>query len=479
MPIDTSIALGVRPIQLQTLDPMSIYSAMEEQRYNALRERALEQQMAQNALTMQNAMEDRRAAAAQAAQERRRAAEFAGYIRSGYTPGKEAVMGPGTVQGSTPASYNPDRVLNALYAKGDPALLTAFSNLQEQFGKQREIEAKATGQGLTNVKTQAETLGVLTDNQKKQIEAADAQLKQMSVGIGSALSPEAVHALYKANPAALAVRGMTPDKAIEIFDRRVAEFNASGGNGFDRARMEVERGIFDTAKQLSDEVKILESPQGQFAYTPRTNTTQRIAAPTGEPIMPTDKRTIGYEPASEMVLKKSGESLVDEEKALRNAPSDIDNLEKAKALIPQAATFMGPGGELKMDVVSFFNNTFKTEISTEGVKTAQELESRLFRGVMDNLKKMDSQPTQQQQEALRKALGQLKNDPAALGRIIDVMQDAIRKRVELHNSRVAQAKERGVQGAYDLDIKVPPKPSTAAAGATPFTPPAGWSHVEK
>lgn len=481
MAIDTSIALGVRPPQFQTIDPMTVYSAMEGQRLNALRERALEQEMQRNALIMQNTMEDRRAAAAKAALERRQREELLRTFRGGYQQAKNPVMGPGTIQGATPASFDYEGVKNKLIGAGQIDAFKTVSELQEQEAKRREAEAKATGQGFTNIKTQAETLGVLTENQKKTLELADAQLKQISMGIDRAPSIEAINMLYDANPEALAVTGKTPAQAKAIFAQRAAEV------GFDRARMEVANGVMAVQKQLSDEVKTLETPQGYVEYRPGTGVARPITVG-GQPIMPADKRTIGYEPASEAVLKKSGEALVADQQALKTAPFDLENLEQAKALIPEAKTFMGPSGQLKMDIVSFFNNTFGTTISTEALAAGQTLESRLFRGVMDNLKKMDSQPTQEQQRALQKALGELKNDPTALARVIEVMQDAIRERVNDHNKRVSEAEGKGITGAYDLKITLPPKPSaagagrgaaTGAGGGTTFTPPAGWSHVVK
>ena len=157
MPIDTSIALGVQNPQIQTINPLSIYQMVQDQQTNALRAQIYQQEMVKNAMAMQNTAEDRRIAAASRAEAARAAAEekarynyFVNAIKGGYTSGKDVVMGPGTVQGSTPGSFDERRVLDTLHKYGDPKLLTAFSNMQEQFGKQREAEGKATGQELTN-----------------------------------------------------------------------------------------------------------------------------------------------------------------------------------------------------------------------------------------------------------------------------------------------------------------------------------------
>lgn len=160
MAIDTSIALGVRPPQFQTIDPMTVYSAMEGQRLNALRERALEQEMQRNALIMQNTMEDRRAAAAKAAQERAQAAELKRLFQSGYQPAKNPVMGPGTIQGATPAGFDYEGVKNKLIGAGNVGAFKTVSELQEQEAKRLQAQRAAENESATGAKTQAETKGL-------------------------------------------------------------------------------------------------------------------------------------------------------------------------------------------------------------------------------------------------------------------------------------------------------------------------------
>lgn len=117
-----------------------------------------------NALQMQYTMEDRareaenrKIAAGNALAERLRKQQFISTIQSGYMPAKTAVMGPGTVQGNTPASFDPEKVKNELLRRGDIPGLVTFSNAQEQIAKQQEQEAKVTGQGLINEETRAKT----------------------------------------------------------------------------------------------------------------------------------------------------------------------------------------------------------------------------------------------------------------------------------------------------------------------------------
>lgn len=180
-----------------------------------------------------------------------------------------------------------------------------------------------------------------------------------------------------------------------------------------------------------------------------------------------------FTPASEEAQKdfmKSTRATYDQ---LKQAAPVLDNIEKVKQLIPKASGFMGTGGEPLLDSVKFLNNRLGLGIATEGVKSAEELRSRTFFQILDNLKKMDAQPSQQQQAVMRDALGQLGTDPNALGNILDAFGDAIRTKVELHNKEVISAEQRGVKFPYSPIIELRPKgaqPSTTAQPTAPMQP---------
>jgi hypothetical protein len=145
----------------------------------------------------------------------------------------------------------------------------------------------------------------------------------------------------------------------------------------------------------------------------------------------------------------------------------LDNIDKAKKLVGGAKGFMGPGGESLQQAASFLNTRLGTKIDTKGVADAAELRSRLFFGIMDNLKKLDSQPTAQQQDALQAALGSLGTDPNALPRVLDAFGDTVRSRVERHNQEVTGAETRGVKFPYDPKITLPERVAAAAAANIP------------
>lgn len=171
-------------------------------------------------------------------------------------------------------------------------------------------------------------------------------------------------------------------------------------------------------------------------------------------------------PASEEAQRKFMDATQINYQALRNAPTTLKNIEEAKALIPQAKGFMGPGGEGLLDAAKFMNNRFGLKIQTEGIKSAEELRTRMFVRIMDDLKKMDAQPSQMQQQMMQDALGKLGTDPNALPQVLDVMGDLVRGKVEIHNKEVEGAIQRGVKFPYDPKIALePPAPKTEAPKA--------------
>jgi hypothetical protein len=172
-------------------------------------------------------------------------------------------------------------------------------------------------------------------------------------------------------------------------------------------------------------------------------------------------------PASEEAQKEFTKEIRQTYSTLKQAPTVLDNIEKAKALVSQAKGFMGAGGESVLQAASFLNNRLGTSIDTKGVTSAEELRSRLFLGIMDNLKKLDSQPSQQQQAALQVALGSIGTDPSALPRVLDVFGESVRQKVDLYNQEVQSAEGRGVKFPYNPVIKLQPRPSAGSAGAIP------------
>src|SRR3990167_9914543 len=161
-----------------------------------------------------------------------------------------------------------------------------------------------------------------------------------------------------------------------------------------------------------------------------------------------------FTPASEEAQKEFMKSTRVNYEAVRNAPTVLKNIEAAKALIPSAKGFMGTGGETLLETAKFLNNRLGMSISTEGIKSAEELRSRVFFQLMENLKKMDAQPSQMQQVMMRDALGKLGTDPNALGAVLDAYGDVVRDKGSIHNREVQSATQRGVKFPYDPIIEL-------------------------
>ncbi len=174
---------------------------------------------------------------------------------------------------------------------------------------------------------------------------------------------------------------------------------------------------------------------------------------------------------------------------LKQAQPLLDNIEKAKALIPAAKGFMGTGGETLLEAAKFLNNRVGLSIGTQGIKSAEELRSRIFFNIMDNLKKMDAQPSQQQQQVMQDSLGKLGTDPNALANILDAYGDVVRGKVEQYNEDVAGAEQRGTKFPYDPKIRLrgaaaravtePPDTSTMTPGVPSFHDPEKQQRYEK
>jgi hypothetical protein len=160
-------------------------------------------------------------------------------------------------------------------------------------------------------------------------------------------------------------------------------------------------------------------------------------------------------PASEEAQKEFMKESRVTYNTLKNAPAMLGNMEEAKKLIPSAKSFMGPGGEPLLNAASFLNNRLGTGINVQGITDATELRSRLFNGVIENLRKLDAQPTQAQQQVLQEAVGSLGTDPNALPRVLDAFGGIVKDKVNLYNAEVTDAESRGVKFPYKPQIKLP------------------------
>ena len=163
-----------------------------------------------------------------------------------------------------------------------------------------------------------------------------------------------------------------------------------------------------------------------------------------------------FEPANTEAQKAFMRNAAEQYKLLSGVSATLKNLDDAKALIPGAKDFMGTGGPQILNIVKFFNNRLGTAIDIKGITNAEELRSRLFNNILNDLKKLDAQPSQQQQNTLSDALGNLTTDPNGLPKVLDAYEDILRSKVSTYNDMIDSSQTRGVRFPYDAHIVIPP-----------------------
>lgn len=182
-------------------------------------------------------------------------------------------------------------------------------------------------------------------------------------------------------------------------------------------------------------------------------------------------------PASEAAQTEFIKEFRETYKQLKTAPVDIANLRRAAVLAQsEGRKYMGTGGQAFLSAAKFLKNRLGVDIDAKALADAEEARTVLFQNVLGNLRKLDAQPSQQQQFIMQEALGNLDTDPDALPRVVQVYEDVIRGRVEQHNREFAEMKANpNLANAfpYSLEIKLPEKsvttPPGAAAPGTPVT----------
>lgn len=251
------------------------------------------------------------------------------------------------------------------------------------------------------------------------------------------------------------------------------------------ARLATDKGHADIGKELLEQSKNL-LDQSQSMLTPRIK--EYIYSQQNKGFEAYDLRRAKASAASVSVgipaTKQAATSFInklgDEYELLSTAPATLDNIEQAKALIPQAKAFLGSGAEAYLNATKFFNTWLGTNINARGVNSAEELRTRLFTGVMENLKKLDSQPTREQQKIMQEALGSITTSPDALRRVLDVYYDRVRSRVEQYNAKIDSAERKGTEFPYDARIPLPEKTSASASSKSKAkAPPARTSTIKR
>jgi len=175
-----------------------------------------------------------------------------------------------------------------------------------------------------------------------------------------------------------------------------------------------------------------------------------------------------FKPAAETIQEEAVKNLTKTYDQLKTAKVDIQNLRNAAALArTEARKYMGTGGQAFLSAAKFLKNRLGVDVDTKAIVNAEAARTTLFQNVLNNLRKLDAQPSQQQQMIMQEALGSLDTDPDALEAVVQVYEDVIRGRVEQHNAEVAQVKGNKIPLPYDLAIKIPEKLTKPAISGPP------------
>jgi hypothetical protein len=462
MPLDTRIALGGQPLQLE--NPLAQYGKLMS---------------VVNAGT-QNQLAQMQMSAAQREQESVNALNQA--YASAYDPATGKI--------------DPNKLRASVAQAGFGSKLPGIEKTLVELDKERSLLQK----------TQGEVAAQPTALAKQQVDLLDAKLKQSRAFLDT-LDPadpnaparylqwhEANHADPIIGPA-LKARGVTADQSLAQIQAAVAKGPQAFADLINGSKLGTEK-FMELNKPTTTTVD--QSGQKQIFQTPGLGGTPKSVGIFADVPLPANvvaqKKDIAksgatnvqtnvnaFTPASEEAQRDFIRSTRTTYDTLKNAPGTIKNIEEAIKLIPSAKGFMGPGGESLLDAASFLNNRLGTNINTKGITDATELRSRLFQGIIENLRKLDANPTENQQNAMRVALGNIGTDPNALPAVLNSFADTVRSKVETHNAEVEGAVSRGVKFPYDPTIKLPTPSAvtTAPAAARPAGVPAEWKlHVD-
>jgi hypothetical protein len=168
-------------------------------------------------------------------------------------------------------------------------------------------------------------------------------------------------------------------------------------------------------------------------------------------------------PFQEKIYENSAVGLMKEFDTLKGIPSQVKQLDRVAQLAPKS--FAGSAANAKLEGAKFLNNNLGLNIAPEKIVATEELRTVLFTNIMDNLKKMDASPSQEQQRIMQASLGNIGTDPAALPAVVNVYKQILLDKAEEHNRRVGQTVEKGFKYPYDITVNVPNAAPASPAGS--------------
>lgn len=335
--------------------------------------------------------------------------------------------------------------------------------------------------GAEFAKPLAESLSARQGMRKTELEVMKMEVERLAGEAGSFLQA------YRDNPASLnkaavapwlnsAVRrGLMNPEDLQTFEAmpddpvqlasRLEQLQAQGMTIADQLKYQRPQG---TTSQVGGMIVTTDPYTGKEIGSVDYRAAEQEARRSGAP----STKIQTFLPASETAQVEFIKEFRDTYKQLKTAPTDIANLRRAGELAKtEARKFMGTGGQAFLSAAKFLKNRLGVDVDDKAIAGAEEARTVLFQNVLNNLRKLDAQPSQEQQRIMQEALGNLDTDPDALPRVVQVYEDVIRGRVEQHNREFAEMKANpNLRNAfpYSLEIKLPeriaaPPPSGGAA----------------
>lgn len=171
--------------------------------------------------------------------------------------------------------------------------------------------------------------------------------------------------------------------------------------------------------------------------------------------------------ANQQLGKDQAKELMTSRAAAINATNELTNIAAERKAIT-AGTFGGTGAQAKLNAVKFAQGWLGISLDPEKVSNTDYLVSALGGQMLSNIKKLGTQPTDADRNALEAIVGTIGKDPQALNRLIDFQEMMANRTINRHNDLVAQANKGGIQSAFDMNVSPqtgmprPQEPATPA-----------------
>ena len=207
-------------------------------------------------------------------------------------------------------------------------------------------------------------------------------------------------------------------------------------------------------------------PQGQLGRTPSAAELELAKQQALAPGLERQAGTNAMATAtSNQTVKAVGDSF-ESAKAANDALPLFNQSRKAIA----GGVYAGAGAETKLAIAKGLQSLGISGIDPDKVTNTEYLTTTLGAQLVGNLKSsFGGSPTEGERNELKKIIGSIGTDPAALNKVIDWQEGVARRTISGHNTLLQSAQERGYTPGFDMAIK-PYQPEAADRRPTNLLP---------